>query len=205
LKRIPRIKGLVAGLVAGLTGGLVLAWAMIILAQPLDPPIDDPRAPPPEADEDDGFLLRFINDLLSGPGREVRIRDVSGVLSSQATIGEISVADADGVWLAVRNVTIDWSRRALFLRRLSINELTIGAIEVLRPPLPAGPRVEAEPFTLPELPLEVLVDTAARGAAALGRAGAWPGGPPGSRGLAHADRRVPRQQPEYHAPRRPGR
>jgi translocation and assembly module TamB len=142
----------------GLIGALALAGGVLTRAQPPDPPADDAPATAPAADADDGFLLRFINDLLSAPGREVRIREVSGALSSQATIGEISVADADGVWLRVRDLRIDWSRRALFLRRLSINELSIGSIDLPRPPLPVEPRAEAEPFSLPELPLQVLVD-----------------------------------------------
>ncbi|CAN5651935.1 hypothetical protein BH23PSE1_BH23PSE1_00520 [soil metagenome] len=149
--------------------GIVLLWAVTSFAQA--PDLAD------DAEEDDGFLVTLIQDLLSGPGRDVRVTGISGVLSSQASIDAITVADADGVWLQVENVAIDWSRRALFLRQVSVNSLRIGSIAYHRPPLPPeeGPGVgaqlptpEAVPFALPELPLQVLINELAVDRLSLG-------------------------------------
>ena len=62
--------------------------------------------------EDAGFLERQLAKLLGGEGRDVRVFGLKGVLSSQATIERIEVADADGVWLTVRDVALDWRRVA---------------------------------------------------------------------------------------------
>ena len=167
----------------------LVVWAAVVIGQEAEPPLPgeqpledaevvvEGEVPPPDpADDENGFLIRFIQNLLSGPGREVRISGISGVLSSQATIAEISVADAEGVWLRIDNVSIDWSRRALFLRRIQVSELTIGAIHYFRPalpPEPTAPRLadaEAQPFALPELPLALRVEALEVGALRLGEA-----------------------------------
>jgi translocation and assembly module TamB len=167
----------------------LVVWAAVVAGQeaeaplPGETPLQDAEivvegeVPPPDpADEENGFLLGFIQNLLSGPGREVRISGVSGVLSSQATIATISVADADGVWLRIEDVSINWSRRALFLRRIQVSELTIGEIQYFRPalpPPPTGPSLadaEARPFALPELPLALRVESLEVGALRLGEA-----------------------------------
>ncbi len=162
--------------------GLLLLPAVIVLAQqeemlPADEmPEGEGIASEAARDEEesDGFLLGFVQDLLSAPGREVRIRDVSGILSSEASIGRIEVSDHDGVWLRIDDVVIDWSRAALFLRRIDISSLRIGEVAYLRPPLPpeqAPPSLAdaaAEPFTLPELPLAVRIAELAVGEIDLG-------------------------------------
>lgn len=169
-----------------ISSGLLLLPAVIVLAQQpetlpedevlegADVTLEGGRDREEEEEESDGFLTGFIQDLLSAPGRTVRIRDISGILSSEASIGQIEVSDDEGVWLRIDDVVIDWSRAALFLRRIDISSLQIGEIEYLRPPLPpedAPPTLAdaaAEPFTLPELPLAVRVAELAIGEINLG-------------------------------------
>ena len=66
-----------------------------------------------QEDENGGFLARKLAESLSGPGREVRISGFRGALSSQATMTALTVADADGVWLRLTGITLDWTRSAL--------------------------------------------------------------------------------------------
>ena len=113
---------------------------------------------------DNGFLINFIQNQISAPGRRIRLNSVTGALSSQARIGEITVADDEGVWLRLQGVEIDWSRLALLRGRVSINRLAATEIDVLRRPVAPEPsladrlpKVEAEPFSLPELPVSVQV------------------------------------------------
>lgn len=127
-----------------------------------------------EADEA-GFLERQLQNILGGEGREVRISGLQGALSSEATIAEIEIADDDGVWLSVRDVALDWRRVALLRGRLEVEALTVGIVDIVRPPLPAPgapPAVaadsEAQPFALPELPVSVNVDQLSVGALILG-------------------------------------
>jgi translocation and assembly module TamB len=115
-------------------------------------------------DSDNGFILNFIEQRISGPGRRIRVQGVTGALSSRARIGLLTVADDDGVWLRLEGVEIDWSRVALLRRRLDVNRLAVDRIEFLRRPVPSEatvaerlPSVEAQPFRLPELPVAVRI------------------------------------------------
>ncbi len=109
-------------------------------------------------EEERSLFLSFIENQLSSPNRQIRITGIQGVLSSNARIGQITVADREGVWLTIRDAAIDWSRSALVLRqRLEISSLTAAEIEVTRQPLPEEglPAPEAGGFALPELPLAI--------------------------------------------------
>ncbi len=118
-------------------------------------------APAVAQDSGGGFLERTLEDSLSAPGREVRITGFQGALSSRAQIETLSVADAEGVWLRLSGVTLDWTRAALLRGRIEVDQLAADEIALLRPPLPA-PRLspemaQAQPFALPELPVSVRI------------------------------------------------
>src|SRR5690606_30036445 len=103
----------------------------------------------------------FIEDKLSAPNRQIRLQGIEGVLSSNARIGSITVADNDGVWLRITDAAIVWSRSTLIFRqRLQIDRLSAARIEILRRPLPDDslPAPESSSFRLPELPVAVNLD-----------------------------------------------
>ncbi|MCR4268050.1 translocation/assembly module TamB domain-containing protein [Nitratireductor sp. ZSWI3] len=117
---------------------------------------DSPSDTTPE--EERSFFTNLLENQLSTPNRRIRISGIQGALSSQATIGEISIADREGVWLRIVNASIDWSRSTLILRqRLEVQRLAAERIEFLRRPLPAKglPAPESRSFAIPELPLAV--------------------------------------------------
>ena len=126
-----------------------------------------------------GLLQGFIEDNLSGAGREVRIEGFEGALSSEASLDELTVADAEGVWLTLRDVTLVWTRSALLRGRLEVNRLTARDIILSRPP-EAEDRLtpedaQAQPFALPDLPVSVNIgelraERVALGAPVLGEA-----------------------------------
>ncbi len=109
------------------------------------------------AEEERSSFIRFIEDQLSTPNRQIRISGIQGVLSSNATIGEITIADRESVWLRIANARIVWTRSALLLGRLTIDTLAADSIDVLRKPLPdeSLPPPEAGGFRIPELPLSI--------------------------------------------------
>lgn len=112
-------------------------------------------------EEERGLFLSFVEDRLSAPNRQIRIQNIQGVLSSNAQIGLITVADNEGVWLRIENATIVWSRSALLFRqRLQIDTLAAERIEVLRQPIPdeSLPAPEASGFQVPELPIAINLD-----------------------------------------------
>jgi translocation and assembly module TamB len=107
---------------------------------------------------DRSYLVGLLEDQLSTPNRQFRINNIQGALSSDATIGEITIADREGVWLRISNARIVWTRSALLLGRLEIASLGAERIDVLRRSLPdeGAPAPEAGGgFLVPELPVSV--------------------------------------------------
>jgi translocation and assembly module TamB len=111
-------------------------------------------------EEDKGVLANLISRALSSPGMSVSIGAVDGVLSSDASISDIVISDRNGPWLKVDKARLVWNRLALFSRRLEVDQLTIGRLELLRRPLPSDtppPDTGAQQPILPELPVKVLI------------------------------------------------
>ncbi|HVG48358.1 MAG TPA: hypothetical protein VM899_09525, partial [Rubellimicrobium sp.] len=110
-----------------------------------------------QEEEDRGFLQGLIEDSLSSTARIVRIEGFEGALSSRATVARLTLADQEGVWLEATDLALDWNRSALLRGRIEIEELSAGAIDVIRPPIPdpQAPTPEATPFSLPDLPVSV--------------------------------------------------
>jgi translocation and assembly module TamB len=108
-------------------------------------------------DQDRSFFVGFVENQLSTPNRQIRISGIQGVLSSNATIGQITIADRQGIWLRITNARIVWTRTALLRGRLDIETLAADRIDVLRRPLPEEglPSPESSGFKIPELPLSV--------------------------------------------------
>ncbi|MCF1708158.1 translocation/assembly module TamB domain-containing protein [Tabrizicola sp. J26] len=80
---------------------------------------------------------------------------------------QLTIADSEGVWLTLNDVTLDWNRAAVLRGNISVNELTAQEIVVARRPVsePSRPSPEASGFSLPELP--VSIDIAKLGVARL--------------------------------------
>jgi len=110
-------------------------------------------------DSENGTILTWIEDSISTPDRQIRITGIQGALSSSARIAEITISDADGVWLQILDAQIEWSRAALFRARLDITSLRAAEINLLRRPLPATtpPSPEAAAFALPDLPVDIQI------------------------------------------------
>ncbi len=111
------------------------------------------------SDEDKGMLASFIEDSLSGAGRQVEIIGLRGAISSEATLKELRVSDDEGVWLAMSGVTLNWNRLAVLAGSFDVNQLKADKIVLSRVPQvepdPAAPKAEATPFSLPELPVSI--------------------------------------------------
>ena len=86
----------------------------------------------PHAQEDQGVLAGFISRTLSSPGSTVTIGAVEGPLSSDAMIRNVTIADGQGVYLRIDTIRLIWRRVALLSRRLEIQNLEIGTVELLR-------------------------------------------------------------------------
>ncbi|MGQ4274569.1 translocation/assembly module TamB domain-containing protein [Terrihabitans sp. B22-R8] len=141
------MRKLLAGLV--LATGLAGAGAALVVGVPAYTQEDDQSA-----------LGSLLSKVLSTPTSKVHIGRIEGALSSDSTIHDVRISDADGEWLIVEKASLSWSRLALLRRRLQVNDLTITGLNVLRKPLPSEeePAPEEAGPILPELPVKVLIE-----------------------------------------------
>lgn len=121
------------------------------------------------ADDDKGILSSFLSRVLSTPAARVSIGSVQGALLSDSTINDISIADRDGVWLHIDRVRFNWTRSALLFRKLQIDKLEIGTVQIMRRRLEnEQPGAVSDEPILPQLPLSVQIKEFKLGELALG-------------------------------------
>ena len=122
------------------------------------------------ADEgDQSYLASLISQALSTPATQVRIGRLDGALSSDATLYDLTISDKDGVWLRLDRARLVWTRSALLARRLEVDKLEIGKLDIVRQPIPSDePVAQANAPLLPELPVKVQVKDFSLAELALG-------------------------------------
>ena len=103
-----------------------------------------------------GFI-RFVEERLSTPNRQISLNGIQGSLSSDVRFTSITIADENGVWLTIENPRLQWTRTALLAGRLDIQSLTAERIDWPRMPVAdqSMPAPEASGFSLPDLPVSV--------------------------------------------------
>ncbi len=108
-------------------------------------------------DDGGGYLEAFLEENLSGAGRNVSITGFAGALSSVASVESITIADDAGVWITLNGIKLDWSRSALLSGEVVVSELSAEEIIVSRAPNAGSGALspEAQGFNLPELPVSI--------------------------------------------------
>jgi translocation and assembly module TamB len=133
--------------------GLAVAAPAVIVGQ-------DVMTMNPEEQKD--WLTSFVQDRLSTPERQIRLSNIDGALGSNIAIREITISDADGVWLRVNNAQLNWNQSALFLGRLEVKSLTADSIDFIRNAKPAEgvdlPPAEAGTLSIPEFPVAIILE-----------------------------------------------
>src|ERR1041384_5364387 len=117
---------------------LCLASAPVAMAQGAAPV-------PADNEEQKDFLTNFVQDRLSTPERQIRLSNIDGVLGSDVSVREITISDAEGVWLRVNNATLSWNQAALFLGRLEVRSLKADSIEYIHNAVPVEGAVDLPP------------------------------------------------------------
>jgi translocation and assembly module TamB len=113
-----------------------------------------------DAAADKDFITNWLEKNLSGAGRTITIDGFQGALSSQASLTTLTIADDKGVWLTLKDVTLDWSRAALLSGKIAVNELSAAEIDLDRLPSTQAstvPSAEAKPWALPDLPVSIAI------------------------------------------------
>ena len=104
------------------------------------------------------WLAGRIEAAVSAPGSQLAIGTLSGAIPFSPTVGDLTVADDDGVWLTIDHATVRLAPMALFSGIARIEVIEAGRVAFLREPLPGPPQVPeqpAEPFAWPDLPVDL--------------------------------------------------
>jgi len=111
-------------------------------------------------EEERSTVIRFVEEQLSAPNRQIRLNGLRGSLSSNVSLSSITISDDQGVWLKIEEPQLVWNRSALLIGRLEIESLTADRIDYLRNPAPseATPAPEAGSLRIPELPVAVKLE-----------------------------------------------
>ncbi|WP_142416180.1 translocation/assembly module TamB domain-containing protein [Bartonella massiliensis] len=150
MKKSVRLLAFFFGLVFFLVGGFVFAQGEDLLSSS------------EETADDRSWFVSLIERKLSAPNRQVRLHNMQGALSSQASIDTITISDKKGVWLKITNAKMDWNRLALLRGRMDINQLSAEQVTFLRKPQGNSSFVsslETSKFSLPKLPLALSINT----------------------------------------------
>ena len=124
-----------------------VAIAAIIVGLVLPPALaQDPATKNTEATEasEKSRVQRFLESKLSAPGRTVEIGEIDGLLSSSIKVARIAVSDEAGLWLELKDLSVDWNRLALARWRVSIDSLQAAEIRFLRKPVPSPSAEKSE-------------------------------------------------------------
>jgi translocation and assembly module TamB len=153
-----------------LIAALVFAGALTLVAhsasaQDVDESLLDvlARAASLNEDEQRSGLVAFVENQISTPDRQIRLANIEGALSSDASIGQITISDTEGIWLIVENAAISWNQGALIFGRLEIRSLSADSITYVRNPIstenPGLPSPEAGGFSVPEFPVAIILES----------------------------------------------
>ena len=96
-------------------------------------------------------LANLISGLASTPGQSVAISGLSGIWANPTRIENVTIGDTEGPWLALRGVSIDWTRMALLSSTFEAERVSAERIEVARSPkpVPADDDANTQPASLP--------------------------------------------------------
>ncbi|MEP0945076.1 MAG: translocation/assembly module TamB domain-containing protein [Rhizobiaceae bacterium] len=111
-----------------------------------------------ETDEKSTFI-KYVEEQISSDNFKISLNGIEGTLSSDVSLQSITIADRNGIWLTISQPRLIWSRSSLLVGELNVESLTADSIEVTRLPAPdnSAPTAEAKPFSLPQLPVSVLL------------------------------------------------
>lgn len=96
------------------------------------------------------FLADQIAKLISTDNQQITLTGTGPLLSSQFSVDQITVADSQGIYATIDDLSLDWTPRDLIRKRFTAERITARQVTVERAPLQSAetPQTE-EPFSLP--------------------------------------------------------
>ncbi|WP_026986040.1 translocation/assembly module TamB domain-containing protein [Fodinicurvata fenggangensis] len=124
------------------------------------------------------LLGETIEQLASQPGRmEIAIGEIEGPLPHRLRVNDLRISDDEGTWLSLDQAELRWQPLKLLERRLQLDLVEVGHLELdrLPPPADTAPDQAAQPpekidLNMPELPLSLRLERLSAERISLGRA-----------------------------------
>ncbi len=111
------------------------------------------------------WLTRQATAALADAGMAAEIQGLAGPLPQRLTLDRLVLRDREGVWLTLEDAEVAWRPLALLTGQLAVTRVTAARLELPRLPAapedaaPAPPEDAEAPFTVPEPPLSLRLDT----------------------------------------------
>ena len=113
------------------------------------------------------WLARTVAQAVSDPDFTVGIEGLRGIVPFRLTVERIEIGDRDGIYLTLRDVGVDISAAALLSGRLYIRSLSVDEINMARMSTAPSTTPLTDYFTVPHLPIGVVLDRLSIGRLAL--------------------------------------
>ena len=97
------------------------------------------------------MVLQRLQDLKISRYGRLKVYGLRGDLLSDFTIDRVTLADSQGVWLEVNNLSMDWSYLALVGRSFHAEDIKAETVRVLRRPVvepPSGEPPSPQPISV---------------------------------------------------------
>ncbi len=103
------------------------------------------------------MIVDLVQDAASSPDMTIRITDLKGALPFDMQVGELTLADSQGVWLRVAGFDFAWSALELLGGVIHVDRLVVADVDFKRPPVSTQPAPAPEPsgpvsFAIPSIP-----------------------------------------------------
>ena len=101
-----------------------------------------------------GLVARLVGSFSGGT---VRIEGLGGFLPNHITADRIEIADTQGTWLKIEQVSLRWSALAAISNHIVVEDVSASRIAVLRQPVPSGkaggenPQIDVDRLSLPRI------------------------------------------------------
>ncbi len=102
-------------------------------------------------------LRLMIAESTAGSGTQIHLDAIEGVVPFDMRLTGLRLSDRNGIWATADRIDVDWSPLALLTRRLEVDRLAAGAIDLAR--MPAAEETQepeaSEGPLIPELPVTI--------------------------------------------------
>ena len=113
------------------------------------------------------WFASTIAQTISDPDFTVAIENLSGVVPFRLKVDRIEIGDRDGVYLTLRDFSLDASAAALLAGRVHIRSLSFAEIDMARSSTAPSTTPLTEYLKVPHLPVSVALDRLSIGRLAL--------------------------------------